>query len=116
MDEFPDDGSGADDGDFNDDVIKAARLHAGQGGHLGAALDLEGADGIGTLHEFVGGGIILRDTGGIDGAASCGTEGEGVFNGCQHAEAEQIDLDDAEVFAVILIPLHDGAARHGGGL
>ena len=33
-----------------------------------------------------------------------------------HAQAEQIDLDDAQVGAVFLVPLHDGAAGHGGAL
>ena len=31
-----------------------------------------------------------------------------------HAEAEQIDLDDAEIFAVVLVPLRDDAAGHRG--
>ena len=33
-----------------------------------------------------------------------------------HAEAEQIDLDDAHVGAVVLVPLDDDAARHAGVL
>ena len=32
-----------------------------------------------------------------------------------HAEAEQIDLDDAQIGAIVLVPLDDDAARHGGG-
>ncbi len=34
----------------------------------------------------------------------------------EHAEAEQVDLDDAEVRAVVLVPLHDAAAGHRGRL
>ena len=30
----------------------------------------------------------------------------------QHAEAEQVDLDDAEIGAVVLVPLHDDAPGH----
>ena len=33
-----------------------------------------------------------------------------------HAQAEQIDLDDAHIGAVFLVPLDDDAARHGGRL
>ena len=43
-------------------------------------------------------------------------EFEAVFDDGHHAEAEQIDFDDAEVGAVFLVPLHDDAAGHGGGL
>ena len=31
-----------------------------------------------------------------------------------HAQAEEIDLDDAEILAIVLVPLHHRAARHGG--
>ena len=40
---------------------------------------------------------------------------DGVLQHRHHAEAEQIDLDDAQVGAVVLVPLHDDAAGHGGG-
>jgi hypothetical protein len=33
-----------------------------------------------------------------------------------HPEAEQIDLDDAHLGAVVLVPLHDDAAGHAGVL
>ena len=33
-----------------------------------------------------------------------------------HAQAEQVHLDDAEIGAVLLVPLHHGAAGHGGAL
>ena len=31
----------------------------------------------------------------------------------EHPETEEVDLHDSEIFTVILIPLQDGAARHG---
>src|SRR5262249_36836232 len=34
----------------------------------------------------------------------------------QHAEAEEVDLDEAEIGAVVLVPLDDVPARHRGGL
>jgi hypothetical protein len=39
-----------------------------------------------------------------------------VFEYGHHAEAEQVDLDEAHVGAVFLVPLDDGAAGHGGAL
>ncbi len=43
-------------------------------------------------------------------------EGEAIFEDGHHAEAEEVDFDDAEVGAVFLVPLDDGAAGHGGAL
>src|SRR5436309_14643299 len=37
-----------------------------------------------------------------------------ILNDGHHAEAEQIDLDDAHVGAIVPVPLHDDAARHAG--
>ena len=39
-----------------------------------------------------------------------------IFEHGHHAEAEQIDFNDAHVGAILFIPLHDHAAGHGGGL
>ena len=70
VDHFADDGAGADDGDFDDDVVEAFGFHAGEGGHLGAAFDLEDADGVGALHHGEGGGVVFGEVGEIDGAAA----------------------------------------------
>ena len=43
-------------------------------------------------------------------------EFEAIFEDGHHAEAEEIDFDEAEIGAVFLVPLHDGAAGHGGAL
>jgi len=116
VEEVADDRTGADDGDFDGKVVEGPRLHDREGGHLGAGFDLEGADGVGAAEELEDGGVVLGDGGGIDGVAVFFAEGEGVFDGGEHAEAEEIDFDDAEVFAVVLVPLDDGAAGHAGGL
>src|ERR1700741_4916724 len=34
----------------------------------------------------------------------------------EHSETEEIDFDDLEVGAIVFVPLHDDAARHGGWL
>ena len=41
---------------------------------------------------------------------------DGILQHRHHAESEQIHLDDAHVGAVVLVPLDDDAAGHGGGL
>ncbi len=51
----------------------------------------------------------------IDWAVAVVAEFEGILEGSHHAEAEEIDFDDAEVCAVVLVPLGDDAAGHGGG-
>lgn len=52
------DGAGADEGDFNDDVVEAGGFESGQGGDLGAGFDLEYTDSVGCLEEFVYAGIF----------------------------------------------------------
>lgn len=111
-----DDGARADDGDFDGEVVEGFGLHDGEGGHLGTGLDLEGADGVGAAEEGEGGGVVFGDAGEVDGMAALLADVEGIFHRGEHAEAEEVDFDDAEVFAVVFIPLHDGAVGHGGGL
>ena len=55
-----DDGAGADDGYLHHEVVKAGGMIARQGRHLGAALDLKHADGVGLLQGAVGGRIVGR--------------------------------------------------------
>src|SRR6516165_3304430 len=43
-------------------------------------------------------------------------ERDGIFERREHAEAQQIDLDDAEIRAVLLVPLHHDPSRHRGRL
>ena len=39
-----------------------------------------------------------------------------IFEHGHHAQPEQVHLDDAQVGAIFLVPLHHHAAGHGGGL
>ena len=43
-------------------------------------------------------------------------EFEGVLDGCEHAEPQQVDLDDSEVRTILFVPLHDAAPGHRRGL
>ena len=47
-------------------------------------------------------------------APAVGAKFERILQDGHHAEPEEIDLHDAEVFAVVLVPLADTAAGHGG--
>ena len=40
---------------------------------------------------------------------------DGIFQHRHHAQAEQIDFDDAQIGAIFLVPLHHHAAGHGRG-
>ena len=83
-----DDRARADDGDLDHQVVEALGLHAGQRRHLGAALDLEGADGVGATNHLVGGRDRRRAGGrGRPRRPSwLRIEFEGVLDRGQHAE------------------------------
>ena len=49
-------------------------------------------------------------------AAGLADQVDGLCEHRHHAEAEQIDLHDAHVGAIVLVPLHDDAAGHAGVL
>ena len=70
VDEVADDRAGADDGDLDGEVVEGPGPHDGQGGHLGAGLDLEGADGVGAAEQVEDGGVVLGDAGEVDGVAA----------------------------------------------
>ena len=144
MHHLPDDRSRPDDRDLHDEVVEMSRLHPRQRRHLRARFDLEEADRVGVLQHAVDGGIVRREMGEIDAAPAAGLQAPRLRRGSgracpssgarspavrlaidqrdrvlqhrHHAEAEQIDLDDAHVGAVVLVPLHDDAAGHAGVL
>ena len=116
MHHFADDGAGADDGDLDDDVVEAARRVVGEGSHLRAAFDLEHSDGVGVAESLVDEGIFGQGSEIDLGVVVPRNEFERVFEDGHHAEAEEINFDEAEVGAVFLVPLHDGAAGHGCAL
>jgi len=118
VDEVAGDRAGADDGDLHGEVVEVAGQEAGKRGHLGAALDLEDAHGVGGADFFVGERIVGRDVaeGADAGVAAGDAELDGVLHRGHHAEAEEVDFDDAEIFAVVFVPLADTAVGHGGGL
>ena len=113
---FADDGAGANDGHLHDQIVKASGRVVRNGGHLRAALHLEHAHGVGLAQRLVD-QRIFRQRGQVDFFfVVARNQLDAFLEHGHHAQAEQIDLDDAEVGAVFLVPLHHGAAGHGGAL
>jgi len=110
------DWAGTDEGHFDNEIVEVLRPHDGQGGHLGAGFDLEGAYRVGAAEKIIGSRIVMGDAGEIDVLAALVTDAEAVFHGGEHAQAEEVDFHDAEVFTIVLVPLCDGAVGHGGRL
>src|ERR1035437_7229005 len=112
MHHFADDGAGADERHLHHDIVKADWFHARQTGHLRAAFHLEHADGVGLLERREDGGVVGRKLREID----FGAQLEALFEHRHHAETKQVDFDDAEIGAILFIPLDDDAPGHAGGL
>ena len=100
------------DRDFDHDIVKTFRFHPRQRGHLRAALDLENADRVGVLHDLECFLVIFRNVRQIERPSAFTAKLERILHHRHHPEAEQIDFHDAEIFAIVLVPLRDHAARH----
>jgi hypothetical protein len=112
MHHLADDGSGANDGDLHHHVVELLWFVPRQRRHLCPALHLEHTDRVGALQSP----IHIRVFGQIgeinEIAIVLGDQFDAVLQHSHHAKAQQIDFDDAEISAIFLVPLHDGAARH----
>jgi hypothetical protein len=107
------DGSGADEGDLDDQVVEGAGLQPGQGGHLGPALDLEHPDRVGRAEHGVDLGVLVREGGQVQlDALVLGHQFEAVAQSRQHPQAQQVELHQADRCAVVLVPLQDAAVLH----
>ena len=106
------DGAGADEGHLDGQVVEGLRLHAGQGGHLGPRLHLEHPHGVGPGEHLVH-GRLLGDGGQVEAHPVHLLDGvHRQVQGVEHAQAEQVELDDAHGGAVVLVPLQHRAALH----
>ena len=107
----------ADERDLDGQVVEVLGAGAQEALHLGAALDLEEPDGVGVLDLAVDLGIVERDPREVDRlAVEARDQLDGLLDGGEHPEAEQVDLEEAGVGARVLVPLADLAAGHRGGL
>ncbi len=106
-----------DDRDLHDDVVEDLRRVARQRSHLRTAFDLEEADRVRGVQHFVHLRVSRREMREIHVHALMRLDhGQHLLDRAQHPEAEQVHLHDAEVRAVVLVPLDDDAPFHRRGL
>ena len=107
MDGAAADGAGADQRDLDRQVIHGLGLGLQDALNLRAAFDLEHPDRVAVADLLVDGRIVDVDAGQIDGgAAPPGDQVDALLDGRQHAQSQQVDLDEPGVGAGVLVPLH----------
>src|SRR5438270_8654271 len=102
----------ADDRDFNHHIVKTFRLQSREGRHLRATFDLENTNGVGCLHHLESFGVVLRNVSQIERATAFTTKLKRILHHRHHPEPKQIDFHNAEIFAIILVPLRYHPAWH----
>ena len=108
-------GTGADDGDFNDEIIKAARLQARQHVHLRTGFDLKHAKRIRFAQHVVNRLVFTRHGGEVEVEAIPLLDQFKTFaNAGEHAQCQHINLQHGEGINVVLVPGDEGAVVHGG--
>ncbi len=108
------DGPGPDDGHLHHEVRKGAGPDAGEGGHLGPALDLEHPDRVGPAQHVVD-GVFLGEKSEIDIDPVClAHQIHGSVQRIEHAQPEQVEFHEAHSGAVLLVPLKSTPPRHAG--
>ena len=113
MDGIALDRSRPDDRDLDHQVVEVLRPALGERLHLGPALDLEDPDRIGRLEHLEDLRDVLRQAVEVEaGGAVVFDELEGLVDGGQHAQAEQVELDELERLHVALVELDDDPSRH----
>ena len=107
------DGAGADERDLHGQIVERLRPQSGQSRQLGAGFDLEDPDGIGTAEHLVDGCVVVIDLRSVDEDPGVAVdEADHLVQGGEHAQTEQIELDQVHGRAVVLVPLDDGAVAH----
>ena len=96
-------------------VLEVLRQGAGKHLHLGAALDLEDAGGLGPLDRAEGLLVVERDPREVEAlAAGAADLLDAALDGGEHPQPEQVDLEEAGVGAGVLVPLDDLPPLHRG--
>jgi hypothetical protein magn03000101 len=138
VDRAPLDRTGAYESHLHDNVVEAARFETGKRVHLRARLHLKDADRVGCAQQVVDPRILLRKSVQPQWLVSppvhrsrrpaaqmlmCGISRmhvarlelvESDAQRREHAEREQVELDEARIRTVLFIPLEDAASRHCG--
>ena len=109
------DRAGADDRDLDNEIVETFRLESRQHAHLRPALDLEDAERIGAAQHLVHGRHFARHAcQRVAWAAVPCDQIECFADACQHAQRQDIDLEDAERVEIVLVPFDHRAIGHGG--
>ncbi len=111
------DRAGADQGDLDREVVVGPGLQAGQRADLGPALDLEHSDRVGPAQHVVDRGLLLGHRGEVPLLTQVlGDDPHRVVERPEHAEAQQVELDQPHPLAGVLVPLQDRAVVHAPAL
>ena len=107
------DGAGPDERHLHHEVVERARFEPGQGGHLGAGFHLEHAHRVTAAQHVVDRRVRQVELGQVHlEVLVFGGQVDRVVQGGEHAESEQIEFDQPDRGAVVLVPLQDGPAGH----
>ncbi len=113
MDGVPLDRAGPDDRDFHHQVVQVLRPRLGERLHLGPALDLEDAHGIGCLEHREDFRDLLRQAIEVEADGTVVLdELERLIHRREHPETQQVQLDQLERLDVALVELDDHPIRH----
>src|SRR3546814_16529278 len=93
MDHIALDRAGAHDRDLDHQVVEAFGLDPRQHRHLGAAFDLEDAQGIGLLDHYIDRRIIVLQVGNADrNPRMLAKQFDRHLTGAEHVESEHLDI------------------------
>ena len=113
----PLDGSRADEGHLDHQVIKTAGTHTGERVHLGPRLDLEHPHRIRRTDHVIYRRIVRRQASQVDRYATGASDGvDGIAQQRQHPEAQEVELDETRKIEVVLVPLDHRTVCHGSPL
>ncbi|VVN28337.1 hypothetical protein PS624_04701 [Pseudomonas fluorescens] len=108
---------GANDGYLNHQIVELRRFQARQHRHLRPRLDLEHANGVSAADHLVGRFVFGRNRRQTQVQIAMATQQvEATTNRAEHAEGEDIHLEQAHRIEVVLVPLDDRALGHRGVL
>ncbi len=103
----------AHDGDLDHEIVEFAGAQPRQHVHLRTALNLEYAQRIPLAQHGIGFRVLARDAGKAERAIVVIVEQVEAFaDAGQHAQREDIDLEDAERLDIVLVPFDETAFGH----
>ena len=107
------DRAGPDDRHLDHQVVEVLRARARQRLHLRARLDLEDAHGVGRLDHPEDVRDVLGQPVEVDVDGAVGLDvAQGIVDRAEHAQAEQVELDQLDRLDVALVVLDDHPAGH----